>query len=127
VTSYDFNHESIAYQNFLVTYRNQFGEDPTSQIHAFAFDAARMLLKVIAAVAIPGEDGSLQVDPLAVRDALYRLVDFPGLTGRLTCSPLGECASITEGRIYQFTSGDPTTFNPGPASSLGSNPAQVWP
>jgi len=126
-TAYDFDHETVAYQNFLVTYRNQFGEDPTSQFHAFAFDAATMLLKAIAAAAVPGEDGTLQVDPLAVQDALYRLADFPGLTGRLTCSPQGDCAGITGAKIYQFTSGDATTFNPGPAGSLGSNPAQVWP
>ena len=127
VTSYDFDHGSVAYQNFLVTYRNQFGEDPTSQFHAYAFDAATMLLKAIDAVAVPGEDGTLQVDPLAVREALYSLSGFPGLTGSLTCSPQGDCASITEGRIYQFKSSDAATFNPGPAGSPGSNPAQVWP
>jgi branched-chain amino acid transport system substrate-binding protein len=127
VTSFDFSYESVAYQNFLVAYRNQFGEEPISQFHAFAFDATTMLLKAIAAVAVQGGDGSLQVDPLAVRDALYRLADFPGLTGRLTCSAQGECAGVTGARLYQFTSGDPATFNPGPAGSLGSNPAQVWP
>jgi branched-chain amino acid transport system substrate-binding protein len=127
VTSYDFDHGTVAYQNFLVMYRNQFGEEPTSQFHAYAFDAATMLLKAVAAVAIEGEDGTLRVDPLAVRDALYRMADFPGLTGRLSCSPQGDCASDSEGRIYQFTSGVPASFNPGPASVPGSNPVQVWP
>src|SRR5574341_444025 len=123
-TSYDFDHGSVFYQTFLVTYRNQFHENPISDFHAFAYDAASLLLKAIEIVAIPGEDGTLQVDPLAVRDALYVLADSPGLTGQLSCSLQGDCSGVREGRIYRFTSANANSFNPGPAGSPGSNPVQ---
>lgn len=125
-TSPDFDRGTVAYQNFLAAYRNQFGEDPVSDSHAFAYDAAYLLLNAIKAAAVAGEDGTLRVDPLAVRDALYRL-DLPGLTGRLTCSPQGDCAGVMGGKVYQFNRGAPATFNPGPASLPSSNPSQVWP
>jgi branched-chain amino acid transport system substrate-binding protein len=125
-TSRDFDRGSVAYQSFLERYRSQFGEDPVSESHAFAYDAAYLLLNAIAAVAVSGQDGTLRVDPLAVRDILYRL-DLPGLTGLLSCSPQGDCTGVTGGRVYQYKSGDPATFNPGTAGSPRSNPAQVWP
>ena len=126
-TAYDFDQGTIAYQSFLVAYRQKYGENPPSAFHAFAYDAANLLLHAIEQVAVQDEDGMLRVDPLAVRVALYRLTDFPGMTGSLSCSELGDCAGIVGGRVYQFTSGDPDIFNPGPASSLSSNPSQVWP
>lgn len=125
--SRDFDRGSVAYQSFLERYRSQFGEDPVSESHAFAYDAAYLLLNAIAAVAVSGQDGTLRVDPLAVRDALYRLAGLPGLTGLVSCSPQGDCTGVTGGRVYQFKSGDPGTFNPGTGGSPRSNPAQVWP
>ncbi len=126
-TSYDYDQETGIYQTFLEAYRNNYGEEPISIYHPYAYDAATLLLKAIARVAIQGEDGSLMVDPLAVRDALYVVDEFTGLTGLISCSPLGDCASSAGGEVYEFTSGDPTTFKPGPADSLSSNPSQVWP
>ena len=126
-TAYDFDHGTEAYQTFLAAYREKYGLDPPSDFHAFGYDAASLLLRAIATVSVQDPDGTLRVDPLAVRDALYRRSGLPGLTGLLSCSPLGDCAGIVGGRIYQFTNGDPGTFKPGPASSLSSNPSQVWP
>jgi hypothetical protein len=86
-----------------------------------------LLLAAISQVAVQTEDGSLLVDPMAVRQALYAMIDYPGLTGPLNCSPLGDCAANPGGIVYQFVSGNPDDFNPGPADSLSSNPSQVWP
>jgi branched-chain amino acid transport system substrate-binding protein len=127
VTSYDFNQTANAYQTFLNTYHSNYGEDPLSIYHAYTYDAATLLLMAVAQVAVRGEDGSLMIDPLAVRDALYVLDEFSGLTGLISCSQFGDCATSTIGKVYEFTSGDPGTFNPGPADSLSSNPSQVWP
>ena len=104
-----------------------YNEEPVSIFHAYSYDAASLLLKAIAQVAVLHEDGSLSVDPLAIRDVLYATVDYPGTTGSLTCSPYGDCSAVQGGNLYEFTSGDPDTFNPGPSDSLSSNPSQVWP
>lgn len=127
MTSYDYDQESDLYQTFLDTYRSKYGEEPISIYHPFAYDATTLLLKAMARVAVQSDNGSLMVDPLAVRAALYAVEEFTGLTGLIFCSPFGDCASSTEGKVYEFTSGDPTTFNPGPADLLSSNPSQVWP
>jgi branched-chain amino acid transport system substrate-binding protein len=127
VTSYDFDQTANAYQTFLNTYHSNYGEGPLSLYHAYTYDAATLLLMAIAQVAVQGEDGSLMIDPLAVRDALYALNEFSGLTGLISCSQFGDCATSKIGKVYEFTSGDPGTFNPGPADSLSSNPSQVWP
>ena len=126
-TSYDFDTGTDPYQVFLNTYRDQYGEDPINIFHPYAYDSATLLLKAIAEVAVPGDDGSLMVDPLAVREAIYNKVAFRGLSGYITCSPYGDCLSTSSGKVVQFVSGDPTTFNPGPIDQLSSNPVQVWP
>ena len=84
-------------------------------------------MNAIANAAVEGDDDVLMIDPLAVREALYVEEGFTGLTGLISCSPLGDCASSEEGYVYEFISADPGTFIPGPADQLGSNPIQVWP
>jgi branched-chain amino acid transport system substrate-binding protein len=125
-TSLEIEHTD-AYNVFLETYQNKYGEEPVSEFHPYAYDAAKLLLTAIEQVAVQGEDGSLMVDPLAVREALYILNDVQGLTGLISCSSYGDCASRSEGKVFEFTSGDPGTFNPGPGDMLSSNPSQVWP
>ena len=127
MTSHDIDQETDIYRTFLDAYRWNFNEQPITQYHPFAYDATTLLLKAISQVAVLGEDGSLFVDPMAVRDALYSLDEFLGLSGLISCSPYGDCAHNVEGKIFEFTSGDPSTFNPGPADLLSSNPSQVWP
>ena len=126
-TSYEIDRETDFYQTFLSTHRNEYGEEPVNIYHPYAYDAATLLLKAITQVAVPGDDGSLMVDPLAVRDAIYNQVEFQGLGGFVSCSQFGDCLTTANGKVYQFTGGDPSTFNPGPADLLSSNPAQVWP
>ena len=82
---------------------------------------------ILAQVAVPGDDGSLMVDPLAVRDALYGKVGFQGLSGFISCSEVGDCSTTSNGRVYQFTCGDPSTYNPGSTDLQNANPVQVWP
>ena len=126
-TSYEIDQETDMYQSFLQTYNTEYSVGPIQIYHSYAYDAATLLLKAIAQVAVLGDDELLMVDPLAVRDALYGKVEFQGLSGYISCSQLGDCATTANGIVYQFISGDPNTFNPGPADSLSSNPAQVLP
>jgi len=126
VTTFEFD-PTPAYDGFIDAYQNKYGEEPQSEFHAYSYDATTLLLKAISLVAVVGEDGSLIIDPYAVREAFYNLPEFDGLTGSINCSPLGECNSSAEGKVYEFVSGDPATYNPGPSTSLNSNPSQVWP
>jgi len=126
VTTFEYDHTD-AYDVFLEAHRVKYSEEPQSEFHGHTYDAATLLLKAISLAAVEGEDGSLIIDLYAVRDALNNLPEFNGLTGVINCSPLGECATSAEGKVYEFTSSDPDSFNPGPATSSSSNPSQVWP
>ena len=126
-TSWEIDRETDIYQTFLITHTAEYGEDPVQIYHPYAYDATTLLLMAIAQVAVPSDDGSLMVDPFAVQEALYGKIEFQGLSGFIYCSEFGDCSNTSKGRVYQFTSGDPNTFQPGPADSVYSNPAQVWP
>jgi hypothetical protein len=46
-------------------------------------------LDAIAKVAVQDEDGTLHIPRQALRDAIYALTDFAGLTGVLACDANG--------------------------------------
>ena len=91
--------------NFLPKYKELFGTDPISIFHAHAYDAAMMIFAAIEQVAVQDADGTLHIPRQALRDALYATVDFPGLTGSLTCSPTGDCADPVIA-AYQYHVGE---------------------
>lgn len=121
------NPPSPSLDEFLLKYRTRYNEAPQSPYHTFAYDAAMLLLSTIERVAVQGGDGSLMIDLQAISAGLFSTVGFHGLTGVLTCTPLGDCATGGFGIVFEYVSGDPSTFNPGPAESLASNPRRVWP
>ena len=82
------------YKNeFLPAYKSQFGTDPTSVFHAHAFDAMNILFEAIKSAAIDNGDGSLTIPRQALADALYATNGWQGITGTITCTPLGDCAT----------------------------------
>ena len=82
-----------AYAEFLTKWADQIGGVPPSGFHAHAYDATNMLLNGIEAVAVQGEDGTLYIGRQALRDYLYGVSNYAGLTGNLTCSETGDCAT----------------------------------
>lgn len=78
--------------SFVPAYVDMFGTEPISIFHAHAYDAAMLLLNAIEAVAVVEADGTLHIGRQALRDAMYAVAGFPGLTGNLTCSEYGDCA-----------------------------------
>jgi branched-chain amino acid transport system substrate-binding protein len=82
-----------AYGEFLAKWADQIGGVPPSGFHAHAFDATNMLLNAIEQVAVVDADGTVHIPRQALRDALYGLTDFPGLTGNLSCDANGDCAT----------------------------------
>lgn len=86
---------------FLPAYQQQFGEKPSAQFHAHAFDAANMIFAAIRKVAIKGSDGTLTIPRLALKNAFFATKDFHGITGTLTCTPLGDCQPTGSYAVYQ--------------------------
>ena len=78
---------------FLPAYEEQFGTEPTSVFHAHSFDAANVLFDAIEQVAVENEDGSLSIPRTALRDAVFATSGYEGLSGIITCSELGDCAT----------------------------------
>ena len=60
-----------------------------------------MLFAAINSVAIKGSDGSLSIPRTALKDAMYATSGFKGITGTITCTPLGDCAGSTTVGVYQ--------------------------
>lgn len=90
-----------AYDGYVARYKQKFGQDPISVFHAHAYDAAMMIFAAIEKTAVRDADGTLHIPRQALRAAMYATRDFNGLTGLLTCTPTGDCASPTIA-VYQY-------------------------
>jgi branched-chain amino acid transport system substrate-binding protein len=84
--------EGAAYDEFVAAYEEAHGEAPIQAFHAHSYDAANMLFDTLEQVAQEQDDGSVVIDRQALRDALYAVEGFQGLTGSLTCNEFGDCA-----------------------------------
>ena len=94
--------EGDFYSNeFLPAYEEQFGSEPTSVFHAHAFDAANVLFDAIEQVAVVDDDGSLSIPRTALRDAVFATSGYEGLTGIITCTELGDCATDVTIGIFE--------------------------
>jgi len=91
------------YEELVTKYKAKYGEAPIAGYHAYAYDAANMILAAIEAVAVKDADGSLHIGRQALRDTLYATKDFPGLTGSLTCDQNGDCATGETLAIFQIS------------------------
>jgi branched-chain amino acid transport system substrate-binding protein len=91
-TSPDFSAFPAGYKNFLKEHEERYGKKPEAPFHAHAYDAAMMILKAIDKVAVEGSDGSLTIDRMKLRDALYATKGLKGMTGTLNCDQYGDCA-----------------------------------
>lgn len=90
--------------SFYEKYEARYGEKPIAVYAAQAYDAAMMLFAAIEKVVkTTGRDIYVQRENL--RAALYATRDFHGLSGVLTCNPLGDCA-MPNVVIYQVRGGE---------------------
>lgn len=82
------------YKNeFLRQYSETFGTEPTAVFHAHAFDAANIVFAAIEAAVVDDGSGNLTISRTALKDALYATSGYQGITGTITCTPLGDCAT----------------------------------
>lgn len=78
-------------QTFISKYKARFGVEPNAPYHLQAYDAANMLFYAMRqSAAVVGD--KLYIQRQKLRDALYGMSGIKGLSGTLTCSPLGDCA-----------------------------------
>jgi len=91
-SSPDFSAFASGYKDFLEKHQKKYGEKPLAPFHAHAYDAAMMIFAAIEKIAKKGSDGTLYIGRRQLRDALYAMKDFKGLTGNLSCNEYGDCA-----------------------------------
>jgi branched-chain amino acid transport system substrate-binding protein len=86
--------EGDFYKNELIpAYQELVGTAPTAVFHAHAFDAMNILFAAVTDVAVENDDGSLTVPRQALRDAIFATSGYQGVTGVITCTDLGDCAT----------------------------------
>ena len=90
-----------AYKDLIRQYKETFGQSPPSVFHAHAFDASNILFDAIEAVAVDDGSGNLQIPRTALKDAVYSTSGYQGITGTITCTPLGDCATDVTIGVFQ--------------------------
>lgn len=92
-----------AMAEFLDKYNSTFGEGPASGFAPHAYDAMNIFFQAVEAVAVVEADGTVYIPRQALRDYLYSLTGFAGLTGTLACDANGDCATGEALAVYQIT------------------------
>jgi branched-chain amino acid transport system substrate-binding protein len=87
-------------QQFLPAYKQQFGETPISVFNAHGFDAANILFEAVKRTATD-EGGTLTIPRTKLKDEVYKTSNYKGLTGTITCTPLGDCATAVSIAVYK--------------------------
>ena len=117
------------YAEFLAMWRDEYGDSPPGSYHAHAFDATNILLDAIESVARETEDGEILVGREALRSAIAATTNFRGITGTLSCSPTGDCATgeaigifkIGEAEVFEANWPPELIWTPG-ADALAGGP-----
>lgn len=81
----------IANDSLATRYESQYDELPQHNTYAYTYDATMMLLHAIETVALQEPDQTLHIGRQALRDALYGMKNYPGVTGDLSCNQFGDC------------------------------------
>jgi branched-chain amino acid transport system substrate-binding protein len=87
-------------QQFLPAYQTQFGERPISVFNAHAFDAFNILAEAIKKTATD-DGGTLTIPRTKLKDEIFKTSNYKGLSGTLTCTPLGDCATAVSIAVYK--------------------------
>jgi branched-chain amino acid transport system substrate-binding protein len=87
-------------EEFLPAYQKQFGERPISVFNAHAYDAFNVLAEAIKKVATD-DGGTLTIPRTKLKDEVYKTADYKGLSGTITCTPSGDCATAVSIAVYK--------------------------
>jgi len=94
-----------AYPDLVERYTEFVGNPPPGPFHAQGYDAAGIMFDAIESAAAENEDGSLDIDLGQVRANIYATVDYPGVTGSLTCGENGQCG-VNAVSVYEVSQED---------------------
>jgi branched-chain amino acid transport system substrate-binding protein len=83
--------EGPVVDQLAAAYEKKYKEKPTVSYYLSGYDAADLLFHAIEKVAIRGKDGTLYVGRKALREQLYNISYFNGVTGTLNCNQFGDC------------------------------------
>ncbi len=83
------------YEEFKAKYVAKFGVEPEKlgPFHAQSYDSVILIAEAIKAVAQKDASGNLVIDREALVKAIRATKDLKGITGTLTCNPIGECGA----------------------------------
>ena len=123
-SSPDFSAFGTGYQDFLAKHKAKYGENVLGPFHAHAYDAFNLIANAIEEVAVKNADGSMSIPREALTKAMLATKDMKGLTGNLTCTPMGDCAD-PKIAVYETFNADPASWNPG--AGPDNNPRKIWP
>jgi branched-chain amino acid transport system substrate-binding protein len=87
-------------QQFLPAYQKQFGERPISVFNAHAWDAFNILAEALKKTGTD-EGGTLTISRTKLKDEIFKTSNFKGLSGTLSCTPLGDCATAVSIAVYK--------------------------
>lgn len=87
---------------FLERWNGRYSQPPISPYTPHAYDATTLLLDTIESVAQVDNRDNILIGLQAMREALAATQEYPGITGRLSCSPYGDCAAANSLGIYQI-------------------------
>ena len=82
-----------AVNKLVAEYKSRYDEPPQTSTYAYAYDAADILFAAIENAAVKEPNGTLHIGRQALRDALYAISGFEGVSGILTCNKYGDCGS----------------------------------
>lgn len=96
--------QEAAYNAFLATYEEIYGETPLAPFHVNGYDAYFMLYAAVEAASNIDDEGNLVIDRAALAEFLRSYGPVNGLTGTLECDGSGECIISPTG-VFQVVDG----------------------
>ncbi len=81
-----------AVEKLAVVYEAKYKKRPGVSYYLSGYDAADLLFHAFEQVVIEEKDGTLHIGRQRLRDALYSIKAFKGVTGNLSCNQFGDCS-----------------------------------
>ena len=111
--------------DFITSFDDLHGYEPTAAFPAQYADAATILLDAVSAVAEMRDDGSLVIDPIALRDAVRATVLEDGLSGAIAFNEDGDRIPPGTANLAEFLAQALANEDTSGYTALGLIPCQV--
>ncbi len=85
--------EGSATDELISKYKSTYAELPQHPAFPYAYDAANLLFHAIETIAVQEEDGTLHIGRKSLRDTMYSMSDFKGVSGTISCDEFGDCGT----------------------------------